>query len=102
MGSVRFTDDQVATFGTRARDDLRRSAESGSRLITDQRRRLAEFERHQQKLLDAYMADALPVEVLKDRQGSVATEITEVNASSRVPRPTAMRSSLGSSRSPTS
>lgn len=75
--AVRFTEDQVAEFSERARDDLHRSAESGSRLIADQRRRLAELERHRQKLLDAYMADALPVEVLKERQTRVASEIAD-------------------------
>lgn len=75
--SVRFTDDQIAEFSDRARADLHRSAESGSRLITDQRRRLVELERHQQKLIDAYMADALPVNVLKERQTKVEVEITD-------------------------
>lgn len=75
--SVRFTDDQIAEFSQRARDDLHRSAESGSRLITDQRRRLAELERHQQKVLDAYMADAMSLDVLKERQGRVEVEIAD-------------------------
>ena len=74
---VRFTDEQIHVFGTRARDELRRSAESGSRLITDQRRRLAELERHQEKLVDAYMADAMPIELLKERQGKVSVEIAD-------------------------
>lgn len=67
----------MAAFGSRARDDLHRAAESGSRLITDQRRRLAELERHQQKLLDAFVADALPVDVLKTRQSQVSAEIAD-------------------------
>lgn len=75
--SVRFTDDQIAEFSQRARDDLHRSAESGSRLIADQRRRLAELEHHQQKLIDAYMANALSVEVLKERQERVEVEIAD-------------------------
>lgn len=74
---MRFNDDQVAEFSDRARDDLHRSAESGSRLIVDQRRRLAELERHQQKLLDAYMAEAMPLDVLKVRQGKVGAEIAD-------------------------
>ncbi|WP_141004859.1 hypothetical protein [Nocardioides humi] len=75
--AVRFTENQITEFSTRARDDLHRSAESGARLLADQRRRLAELERHRQKLLDAYMADALPVEVLKERQAQIAAEITD-------------------------
>jgi len=75
--TVRFTDDQIADFSQRARDDLHRNAESGSRLIVDQRRRLAELERHKQKLVDAYMADALPIEELKPRQARVASEIAD-------------------------
>jgi DNA invertase Pin-like site-specific DNA recombinase len=75
--SVRFTDDEIAEFSKQARDDLHRSAESGSRLITDQRRRLAELERNRQKLLDAYMVGALPVDLLKERQIRVAAEIAD-------------------------
>ncbi len=75
--TVRFSDDQVAEFSQRARDDLHRSAESGSRLITDQKRRLADLERQRQKLLDAYMADALSVEVLGERQSRVEAEIAD-------------------------
>ena len=75
--SVRFSDDQVADFSQRARDDLHRSTESGSRLIADQKRRLADLERQQKKLLDAYMADALPVDLLRERQGRVNAEIAD-------------------------
>lgn len=74
---VSFTDKQVAEFSQRARDDLHRSSESGSRLITDQKRRLAELERRREKLLDAYMADALPVGLLSERQGRVEVEIAD-------------------------
>jgi site-specific DNA recombinase len=99
--SVRFTDEEVAAFGSRARDDLHRAAESGSRLITDQRRRLAELERHQQKLLDAFMADALPVDVLKTRQSQVSAEIAAPSGSSATPRHTAKNSSPDSTNSST-
>ncbi len=74
---VRFSGDQIAEFSRRTRDDLHRSAESGSRLIADQKRRLADLERQQQKLLDAYMADALPVDVLGERQARVGVEIAD-------------------------
>ena len=77
--AVRFTEEQVAAFSKRARDDLHHSAESGSRLIADQRRRLAELERHRQKLLDAYMAGALPVDLLKKRQNATAAEIADAS-----------------------
>lgn len=75
--AVRFTEQQIATFSQRARDDLHRSAESGARLIADQRRRLTQLERQKQKLIDAYMADALPVDALKERQTRVAAEIAD-------------------------
>ncbi|GAB3072974.1 hypothetical protein GCM10027215_09420 [Nocardioides zeae] len=74
---VRFSDDQIEAFSKRARGDLHRSAESRSRLIVDQRRRLAELERHRQKLLDAFMIDAVSVEVLKQRQTQVEAEIAD-------------------------
>jgi site-specific DNA recombinase len=77
--AVRFTDEEVAAFSSRARDEIHQAADSGSRLITDQRRRLAELERHQTKLLDAYMADAMPVDVLKQRQAQVSVEIAVTN-----------------------
>ena len=75
--SVRFTPEQVHAFSERARENLRRSADSGATLIADQRRRLADLERQRQKLVDAYMADALPVDVLKLRQEAVAIEIAD-------------------------
>jgi hypothetical protein len=75
--AVRFTDDQIAEFSHRARTDLHRSAESGSRLIVDQKRRLAELERRKQKLIDAYMADAIPVVDLKARQARLGAEIAD-------------------------
>lgn len=74
---VRFSHDQIAEFSQRARDDLHRSAESGSRLIADQKRRLAQLERDKQKLVDAYMVDALPVDVLRERQARAAAEIAD-------------------------
>lgn len=74
---VRFTDEEIAEFSQRARDDLHRSAESGSRLIVDQRRRLAELERHHQKLLGASMVDAPPVDVVKERQTRIGAEIAD-------------------------
>ena len=75
--TVRFTDEQIAAFSERARADLHRSAESGSRLIADQRRRLAQLDRQKQKLIDAYMADALPVDALRERQARSATELAD-------------------------
>lgn len=74
---VSFTDDEVTRFSDRARSDLHRSAESGSRLMADQRRRLAELERQQAKLLNAYMAGALPVDLLKQRQDRVGIELAD-------------------------
>lgn len=74
---VRFTEDQVAAFSQRARDDLHHSAESGSRLVADQKRRLAQLERDKQKLVDAYMVDALPVDVLRERQARTGAEIAD-------------------------
>lgn len=78
-GRVKFTDDEIAEFSQLARDDLHRSAESGSRLIADQKRRLAQLERDKQKLVDAYMVDALPVDVLRERQTRVAAEIGDAH-----------------------
>ena len=75
--AVRFTEDEIEEFSQTARRDLQRSAESGAALIADQRRRLAELERQRQKLLDAYMADAVAVEVLKPRQDQLAGEIAD-------------------------
>jgi site-specific DNA recombinase len=75
--TVEFTDTEIAAFSKRARNDLHQSAESSSRLIVDQRRRLADLERQRQKLLDAYMVDALPVDVLKERQAGLGAEIAD-------------------------
>lgn len=47
------------------------------KLADEQRRRLIRLERQKNKLIDAYMADALPVEDLKQRQMAVAAEIVD-------------------------
>ena len=47
------------------------------RLLADQRRRLVGLEAQQAKLLDAYMADAIPVDLLKQRQTALSGEIAD-------------------------
>jgi site-specific DNA recombinase len=44
------------------------------RLLLSQRRRLVKLDRQRQKLIDAYMAEAIPVADLKKRQEAVAVE----------------------------
>jgi site-specific DNA recombinase len=51
--------------------DLRRSDEQ---MLIDQRRRLQRLEAQKQKLIDAYLAEALPVADLKQRQQAIAVE----------------------------
>ncbi len=91
--SVEDTEDAVARLWTtvtisaeeaidlkrRAQDHLTRSVESGSRLVAAQKRRVVELERQQHKLLDAYMADALPIPVLRQRQTQVEAELADAH-----------------------
>ncbi|GAB3990722.1 hypothetical protein GCM10028771_07970 [Nocardioides marmoraquaticus] len=77
--AVRFSDEQIVEFSQRARNDLHRSTEAGSRLIADQRRRVADLERQQQKLMDAFLADAMSVQVLKARQIEVESQLADAH-----------------------
>lgn len=75
--TVRFTPAQIEEFSRETRRDL--ADAQASRIATgrEQRKRLTELERQQSKLVDAYMADAIPVDVLKKRQRRIAAEMAD-------------------------
>lgn len=65
----------------RVRGEITKELESeqarNHRLLVTQRRRLQRLERTRQKLIDAYLAEALPVTDLKQRQEALTTEQRE-------------------------
>ncbi len=63
--------DYVRTSITEERAEQKSKDEQ---LLVSQRRRLQKLDRQRQKLIDAYMAEAIPVADLKKRQGAIAVE----------------------------
>ncbi|GAB7143508.1 recombinase family protein [Mycobacterium riyadhense] len=74
---IRFSAKTLADIETQAVADFEVLLGQQEKLATEQRTRLIQLERQKSKLIDAYMADALPVEDLKLRQTQVATEIAD-------------------------
>lgn len=52
------------------REDIVERRKLDQKLLITQRRRLQRLERQRQKLIDAYLAEAIPVADLKRRQGA--------------------------------
>ena len=72
---IRFTPKTLNAIETRAIADFDLLLDEQEKLAATQRTRLIQLERQKSKLIDAYMADALPVEDLKLRQTQLATDI---------------------------
>lgn len=73
--TIRFTDKTLTALEDTVTTDFDQLFSEQEKLAAEQRRRLIQLERQKSKLIDAYMADAIPVEDLKQRQTQVATEI---------------------------
>ena len=58
-------------------DGMAEQRAQDKQLLVTQRRRLEKLERHRQKLIDAYVAEAIPVADLKKRQEAVTVEQRE-------------------------
>jgi site-specific DNA recombinase len=74
---VQFTPDAVQRVRQHVEEDMETMRVQGTVLAADQRRRLTRLERQKQKLIDAYLAEAITVEDLKVRQEAVASEISD-------------------------
>lgn len=74
---IRFTPKVLDDIQTQAVTDFDLLLGEKDKLAAEQRRRLIQLERQKTKLIDAYMADALPVEDLKARQSQLAAEIAD-------------------------
>ena len=73
--NIEAKDIDVAEKG--ALERLRKNEVSGEQLVVEQQRRIVRLERQKQKLFDAYMEEAMPVEDLKVRQAKLAVELNE-------------------------
>ena len=74
---VQFGEDELQLIAAMAQAEISQAEASGIHLYETQQRRLNELERRRQKLLDAYMADALPIDFLKEEQAKVAVEMAD-------------------------
>jgi site-specific DNA recombinase len=72
--SVRLDPDLIAATRAAVTEEMREKRASDVKLLLNQQRRLQRLERQRQKLIDAYLADALPISDLKKRQAAVAAE----------------------------
>ncbi len=76
---VQFTKQTIQEVGESARASLDARQEQDQSLLANQRQRLIKLERKKQKLIDAYLDEAIPVEDLKLRQTTVMAEIHDAN-----------------------
>ncbi len=74
---IRFSDSEIADTRTQILSDAQVLRDQHTQLAEQQRRHLIQLERQKTKLIDAYMADAIPVEDLKTRQAAVMAEIAD-------------------------
>ena len=74
---IQFSSEAIVRIREYVEEDLETMRIQGAVLAADQRRRLIQLERQKQKLIDAYLAEAIPVEDLKVRQASVASEMAD-------------------------
>ncbi len=72
--SVRLDDELIEVVRRVVREELSELKSQDERLLDEQRRRLKRLEAQKQKLIDAYLAEALPVSDLKQRQQAIAVE----------------------------
>jgi site-specific DNA recombinase len=76
---VQFTTQMIHKVSELARASLDARQEQDQSLLASQRQRLLILERKKQKLIDAYLDEATPVEDLKFRQAAVLVEIHDAN-----------------------
>jgi site-specific DNA recombinase len=74
---VQFTAETIREVGELSRAQLYIRQESDETLLANQRQRLIKLERQKQKLIDAYLEDAIPAEDLKPRQAKLLAEMND-------------------------
>lgn len=74
---IRFGEQEIDSIRQQILSDAKVLRDQHAQLADEQRRRLIQLERQKTKLIDAYMADAIPVEDLKIRQAAVMAEIAD-------------------------
>jgi site-specific DNA recombinase len=72
---VQFTKQTIREVSELSRLQLDARQEHDQALLASQRQRLLQLERRKQKLIDAYLDEAIPVEDLKKRQAQVLAEM---------------------------
>ncbi|GAC1392012.1 MAG: hypothetical protein NVSMB46_06620 [Candidatus Saccharimonadales bacterium] len=72
---VRFTTELITQVATTTTNELTELASQDEQTITTQKRRVQALERQKQKLIDAFLAEAIPVDDLKARQATIQVEL---------------------------
>jgi site-specific DNA recombinase len=75
--TVQFTAETIREVGELTRAELDARQEHDQSLLANQRQRLLKLERQKQKLIDAYLEDAIPGEDLKPRQAKLLAEMND-------------------------
>jgi site-specific DNA recombinase len=75
--TVQFTAETIHEVGELTRTELDARQEHDQSLLANQRQRIIKLERQKQKLIDAYLEDAIPSEDLKPRQAKLLTEMND-------------------------
>lgn len=74
---VRFSPRAIERIGLGAREQLSNRQRHADALLADQRKRLHRLEAQKQKLIEAYLAEALAVSDLKERQADISAQIAD-------------------------
>jgi site-specific DNA recombinase len=75
--SIRFSEETIERTREFIYEELDTIEKQSAGLLTDQQRRLQRLERQKQKLIDAYLADAITVDDMKPRQAGLLAEMAD-------------------------
>jgi site-specific DNA recombinase len=75
--TVQFTAETIREVGELTRTELDARQEHDQSLLANQRQRIIKLERQKQKLIDAYLDEAIPSEDLKPRQAKLLAEMND-------------------------
>ncbi|MEO7015782.1 MAG: recombinase family protein [Leifsonia sp.] len=75
--TVQFTTETIREVGELTRTELDARQEHDQSLLANQRQRIIKLERQKQKLIDAYLEEAIPAEDLKPRQAALMAEMND-------------------------
>ena len=75
--TITFSKADIERMRIEAHRELETATEASHRLLKSQTRRIKTLEAQQEKLLDAYMNDAISIEMLRERQARTSAEVAD-------------------------